>query len=73
MRKGLQMKTAETIRHLLQDRSITKISRATSLSRPTIIAVRDNPEGSPAYDTIKKLSDYFEAQEQEANAAGTQG
>lgn len=67
------MKTVETIRFLLKDRRITQISRDTGLTRPTIISVRDNPEGSPTYDTIKRLSDYFEAQEREGAEAAKQG
>lgn len=55
----------DTIVYRLQDRSPNKISIATGLTRQTITNIRDKNSKNPEYETMKKLSDYFENQENE--------
>ena len=61
------MLNLETIIEKLKDRRLDAVHKATGLSKPTIMAVRDGKTTAPAYQTIKALSDYFEKREKEEN------
>jgi hypothetical protein len=62
-----KMKTPEQLQRLLADRNIETIYRATAISRPTLYRLRDGSNDSPTYETVRKLSEYFEAQEEALN------
>lgn len=48
----------------LQDRNISKVSKETGISRPTLIRIRDSESpGAVGYAVIENLSGYFEKQE----------
>ena len=52
------------IHNRLQDRNISKVSKETGISRPTLIRIRDSQDpGNVSYATIEVLSEYFEKQE----------
>ena len=55
----------EGIRNRLKDRRLDSIHRATGLSKPTIINIRDGKQENPNYETMRLLSNYFESQESE--------
>lgn len=57
------MLTLTEISNRLKDRNISAVARATEISRTTLHLLRDNAEANPEYQTIAKLSDYFEEQE----------
>lgn len=63
------MKTLEALACLLKDRRIDHVADATGLSRITIASVRDGKQKNPSYETMKRLSDYFEAREAEVNGS----
>ena len=54
------MLTLEEIRELMKDRRPSALIEATGLCHQTIWRI--NRGESASYETIKKLSDYFEAQ-----------
>ena len=53
------MLTPEEIRNKLTDVNMSKVARDIGLSRPTIYKFLNNI-GNMQYDTVKKVSDYFE-------------
>lgn len=53
----------EQIQDALQDRRLSVVSRATSLHYNTLRAMRDRQQTNPTYDTLKKLSDYLQGQQ----------
>ena len=57
------MITLEEIREMLQDRRIPLIVEATGLSYQTITGIRDGLTVNPEYQTLVKLSQYFQARE----------
>ncbi len=64
------MKTLDEVAKLLKDRRLDRVAESTGLSKPTIIAVRDGTATKPSFDTVQRLSKYFEDQEQPAEQAG---
>lgn len=58
------------LRTLLEDRNITKVAEATGLSYSTINTLVRGTQMNPTADTLQKLTDYFEAQQ---NGSTTQG
>ena len=57
--KGHNMLTLDKIKHLLEDRRLDVVSRATGIHRNTLSGIRDGRATNPTYDTIRKLSEYF--------------
>tara|TARA_R110000737_G_scaffold79640_1_gene111534 strand:- start:287 stop:469 length:183 start_codon:yes stop_codon:yes gene_type:complete len=55
----IEMLTPEEIRNKLTDVNMSKVARDIGLSRPTIYKFLNNI-GNMQYDTVKKVSDYFE-------------
>tara|TARA_B100000780_G_C20778566_1_gene309150 strand:+ start:337 stop:519 length:183 start_codon:yes stop_codon:yes gene_type:complete len=55
----IKMLTLDEIREKLNDVNMSKVSRDTGLSRPTIYKFL-NSMAKMEYDTVKKVSDYFE-------------
>lgn len=64
------MKSLEVLRALLEDRVLSKIAEKTGISRQTLIAIRDGANTNPEHNTLKKISDYFEDQEQQVASLG---
>ena len=56
------MLNREEIAQKLSDRNLSEVARRTDLSLPTVWRVVNEPTGNVGYETIKKLSDYLEAQ-----------
>ena len=54
------MLTVEEVSRRLEDRTLTKVAKATGLSYPTILKVASGDTGI-AYETVRILSDYLEA------------
>jgi|TARA_R110000796_G_scaffold251057_2_gene381588 transcriptional regulator with XRE-family HTH domain len=57
------MLNLEEIKLRLGDRRLDSITKATGLSKVTIINIREGRNTDPKYNTLQKLSDYFEGQE----------
>jgi len=55
------MHTLLYIRRALKDRRLQVVADATGLHYNTLRTIRDNPKHMPNYDTIVRLSAYFEA------------
>jgi DNA-binding phage protein len=53
------MAIEEIVKRLERD-NVSRVSRETGLTRPTVYSVRDGNTGV-RYDTIKTLSDYYRA------------
>jgi len=53
------MLTLDKIKHLLEDRRLDVVSKATGIHRNTLSGIRDGRATNPTYDTIRKLSEYF--------------
>ena len=60
LNKGRNMLTLDKIRHLLSDRRLDMVSKATGIHRNTLSGIRDGRATNPTYDTIRKLSEYFQ-------------
>tara|TARA_R110000822_G_scaffold33870_2_gene96167 strand:- start:2774 stop:2956 length:183 start_codon:yes stop_codon:yes gene_type:complete len=58
----IKMLTPEEIRDKLTDVNMSQIARDTGLSRPTIYKFL-NSMANMQYDTVKKVSDYFEKED----------
>jgi DNA invertase Pin-like site-specific DNA recombinase len=56
------MLTIEEIVKKLADRNLSEVARRTELSLPTVWRIANNQAGNTGYETVKKLSDYLEAQ-----------
>lgn len=56
------MLTLEKIRMLLQDRTMTVVAEATGVHHQTIMRIKTGEAKNTSYQTVKALSDYFEAQ-----------
>jgi biotin carboxylase len=54
------MLTVEEVSRRLEDRTLTKVAKATGLSYPTILKAASGDTGI-AYETVRILSDYLEA------------
>lgn len=54
------MMTLEQIRYELQDRRAAVVARVTGLRVGTVIDIREGRVSNPAYETVKRLSDYLE-------------
>ena len=61
LNKGRNMLTLDKIKHLLADRRLDMVSKATGIHRNTLSGIRDGRATNPTYDTIRKLSEYFDA------------
>ena len=59
------MLTLEQIRQALQDRRPGMVAEATGLHINTVLSVRDDPEADPKYSTLRALSDYLEARNEQ--------
>jgi len=59
--KGDNMLTLDKIKHALADRRLDVVSKATGIHRNTLSGIRDGRATNPTYDTIRKLSEYFDA------------
>jgi transcriptional regulator with XRE-family HTH domain len=59
---GVIMLSLDQITALLQDRKLTTVSKAAGLSHQAVWRLAKGHSKSPSYETIKKLSDYFESQ-----------
>lgn len=57
------MLTLEQIRQALQDRRPGMVAEATGLHINTVLTVRDDPAADPKYSTLRALSDYLEARD----------
>ena len=55
------MLAIEEISKRLNDRTLTKVSKATGISYPTIWKIANGQAGNVGYNTVKKLSEYLEA------------
>ena len=55
------MLTLEEIVIILQDRNLNEVSRRTNLSYPAVWRIANGKAGNIGYETVKKLSDYLEA------------
>ena len=55
------MLTLDKIKHLLADRRLDIVSKATGIHRNTLSGIRDGRMKNPTYDTLRKLSEYFDA------------
>lgn len=53
------MLTIEQIKQRLQDRNLEAVARATGVSRQTISSIKNGKAKMPSYQTIKILSDYL--------------
>lgn len=51
--------TVQQVRYLLQDRRLEVVANSIGLSYHTLQRIRDNDEWNVSYNTLKKLSDYF--------------
>jgi hypothetical protein len=51
----------DQISRLLKDRKLDAVSDETGLHRNIIAGIRDRKNQNPAYATVKRLSDYLEA------------
>jgi hypothetical protein len=60
LNKGRNMLTLDKIKHLLADRRLDIVSKATGIHRNTLGGIRDGRATNPTYDTIRKLSEYFQ-------------
>jgi hypothetical protein len=54
--------TIETIIERLQDRNLSEVARRTKLSFQCVWRIANKRHGNVGYLTVKKLSDYLEAQ-----------
>lgn len=54
--------TPEHIRALLADRNCARVAEATGLGSATISQIASGQNMNPTADTLRKLTDYFEAQ-----------
>lgn len=54
------MLNVDKIQALLRDRRLDIIGDATGLHRNTLSAIRDGKNTNPSYETVCKLSDYFQ-------------
>jgi transcriptional regulator with XRE-family HTH domain len=54
------MLSIEEIRNKLKDRRIAMVAEATGLSRQVIYNLITGKTPSPAYETVKRLSEYLE-------------
>jgi hypothetical protein len=54
------MLALQQIREALQDRTISKVSRATGLHPNTVRKVRNNPHANPTHRVLLALSSYLE-------------
>jgi transcriptional regulator with XRE-family HTH domain len=54
------MLSIEEIRNKLKDRRIAMVAEATGLSRQVIYNLTTGKTPSPAYETVKRLSEYLE-------------
>ena len=52
--------TIQKIRHLLQDRRLETVAIATGLHYTTLQYIRDTDQRNVRYETLEKLSKYFE-------------
>jgi hypothetical protein len=59
------MLTLEQIRQALQDRRPGMVAEATGLHINTVLSVRDDPKADPKYSTLRALSDYLEARNEQ--------
>ena len=55
------MLSPEEIREKLKDRVISVVVAETGLHANTVRAIRNGTYKAPSHETIKKLSEYFEA------------
>lgn len=58
------MMTLDQIKAMLQDRRLDVVSKATSIHRNTLAAIRDGKNANPTHTVLRKLSDYFTGQMQ---------
>ena len=54
------MLTPEQIKDKLHDRKLSVVAEQTGLSVQTLWYIRSGKSKAPEFETIKKLSDYFE-------------
>lgn len=55
------MLTIEEIKNRLHDRNIKAVAKAVGVSRQTISNIKNGKNTTPAYQTVKAISDYLEA------------
>lgn len=55
------MLTLDQIKRLLHDRRLDIVCEATGLHRNTLSGIRNGQIKNPSHDTIRKLSEYFNA------------
>ena len=55
------MLTLEEVSKKLSDRTLTKVALATDLSYPTIWKIANGKADGVEYETVRKLSEYLEA------------
>lgn len=55
------MLTLDEIKQRLSDRNISAVAKSVGMTRQFISAVKTGKAPNPSYDTVKKLSDYLEA------------
>ena len=56
------MLTLEQVIEKLQDRNVRHVARMTGISYSALCRVRNGQSKMVSYEIVKKLSDYFEAQ-----------
>jgi hypothetical protein len=54
------MMTLEQVRAALRDRRAAVVAKHAGLRVATVIDIREGRVKNPAYDTVRRLSDYFE-------------
>lgn len=54
------MLTIEEIKQRLSDRNIKAVAEAIGVSRQTISNIKNGKNTTPAYQTVKAISDYLE-------------
>lgn len=54
------MMRLEEIIYRLQDRKASLVARVTGLRVATVIDIREGRVANPSYETVRRLSDYFE-------------
>jgi transcriptional regulator with XRE-family HTH domain len=54
------MKTLSEIKGLLKGRNLAQVGRAVGLSRAYILRIKQGRAANPSYETVRKLSEYFE-------------
>jgi len=55
------MMTIDIIIEKLKDRNLSEVARRTKLSFPCVWRISKGRHGNVGYETVKKLSDYLEA------------